>query len=171
MAGHNADFGFVGCDDAGAVGTDQPSAYCIQIGAYGDHIQCGQAFCDANNQFDACIRRFNDRIRRKACWHIDDAGVGAGCLDSFGDRVEDRCIANGPFASLARRHTSDHIGAVVDHLLGVKGALTSGDALHNQTGIVVNQDAHALAPFAAATAFSAASAKVAAVGRLASAKI
>src|SRR5690606_24466916 len=45
-------------------------------------------------------------------------------------------------AALARRHAADDLGAVVDHLLGVEGALGAGEALDDDLGVLVDQNAH-----------------------------
>ena len=46
---------------------------------------------------------------------------------------------------LAGRHAADHAGAIGQHLCGVKGADPPGDALHDDFGFRIEQDAHDLA--------------------------
>src|SRR5690606_33286228 len=60
---------------------------------------------------------------------------------------------------LARGHAADHLGTVLDRLLGVEGALTAGETLADHFGVLVDQYAH-LAPPAAFTTCSAASSKL-----------
>src|SRR5205807_8446636 len=63
---------------------------------------------------------------------------GADCL---GDRVENRhADMRGP--SLARARASDQVGADLAHLLGVKCAFASGDALDDYARAGVQEDAH-----------------------------
>src|SRR5262245_29799308 len=77
-------------------------------------------------------------------------------------------------SAFAGRDAADHVGAVGDHLLRVKGALVASHALHEDRRGFVKQNTHvslpilkriyaASRPWHAATAFSAASAKVSAV--------
>src|SRR5690606_20706694 len=47
-------------------------------------------------------------------------------------------------AALARGHAADDLGAVVEHLLGVEGALLAGEALHDHLGVLVDQNAHVI---------------------------
>jgi hypothetical protein len=47
-----------------------------------------------------------------------------------------------PFAALAGGDARDHLGAVSDHLLCMKQALAARDALHDEAGVFVDEDAH-----------------------------
>src|SRR5690606_2645470 len=85
--------------------------------------------------------------------------------------VKNRRVADCPLATLAGGDTGDNLSAIVDHLLGMECAFAPGDALDGQACIFTYQDAHADSPFAAATAFWAASARLVAVIKLASAKM
>ncbi len=45
-------------------------------------------------------------------------------------------------AALARGHATDNPGAVFEHLLGVERALRASEALHDDLGVLVDQNAH-----------------------------
>ena len=47
-----------------------------------------------------------------------------------------------PFAPLAGSYAGHNLGAVFEHLLGVKRAFAAGDALHNQAGVVIYKNSH-----------------------------
>jgi hypothetical protein len=56
---------------------------------------------------------------------------------AFFDRTPARPPPLAALAGVAR-----HLGAIGDHLLGVKQTLAAGHALHQQARVFVNQDAH-----------------------------
>jgi hypothetical protein len=66
---------------------------------------------------------------------------GAGGRHRFLDGVEHRQAEMGAPA-LAGRDAADDVGAVIQHLLGVEGALVAGDALDDDRGGLVDEDAH-----------------------------
>src|SRR5689334_4862831 len=70
-------------------------------------------------------------------------------------------------AAFPRRDAPDHLGAVSDRLLGVKGALGAGEALAQHLGRSVDEDRHQAASLIAVTTFCAASARFSAarIGR------
>ena len=59
------------------------------------------------------------------------------------DRVEHGAVEVG-LASLSRSHTTNHVGAVFNHLASVEGAFASCEALHNDLGVAVDENAHVL---------------------------
>jgi hypothetical protein len=71
--------------------------------------------------------------------HVDDRSVGAGALHGVGNGVEDRQVDMGG-ATLARGHAANNLGAVLDHLSGVEGALLAGEALHDHLGVLIDQN-------------------------------
>ena len=102
------------------------------------------AVCDA---FDTCIDGFHDGIGAKGWRHEDDADVGTRHLGGFFDGVEHRdgvVAVLDELATFAGRDARHDFGAVVEHLLGVEEALAPGDALHENFGIFVDEDAHDL---------------------------
>ena len=80
------------------------------------------------------------------------AGVGARSdARQLVDRVEDRESRRLRLATLARRHTADHLGAVVAATLRVEQAFFAGDALNDQASVFVQREQPWLqAPLAAA---------------------
>ena len=130
-----------GRDDAGAVGADQTGRHAVQVGADPDHVQHRDAFGDADDELDAGVGGLQDGVGGKAGRHVDDGGVGLGGVHRLAHRVEHR-DAGHPAAALARRHAGDDVGAILQHLPGVKLALAAGDALHNQACVFVDQNAH-----------------------------
>ena len=63
--------------------------------------------------------------------------------DGLSDRVEHGAVEVG-LASLSRSHTTDDVGAVFNHLACVEGAFASCEALHNDLGVAVDENAHVL---------------------------
>jgi hypothetical protein len=114
------------------------SRVCVRVekGAHLHHVHHGDAFGDADHQIDASVGGLDDGVGGKARRHVDDAGVGACRHDGVAHGVEDWHVAKGPFAALARGDAADNRCAVVDHLLGVKRSLTSGDALHDEARVL-----------------------------------
>jgi hypothetical protein len=45
-------------------------------------------------------------------------------------------------ASSARRHAADELGAICKALLGMKGTLFASEALTNDFGLLIDEDAH-----------------------------
>ena len=64
-------------------------------------------------------------------------------LDGFGT-VSNTGTPSAVCAALARRHAADHLRAVFQAVLGVKLARLAGDALADDAGVFVDQDAHGL---------------------------
>src|SRR5271155_5346008 len=59
--------------------------------------------------------------------------------------------------ALARRDAANHLGAVIDGCLRVETGFASGEALKQDSRVLIHQNAHALDPRAASTTLSAAS--------------
>src|SRR4029079_4388857 len=174
MAGHNTEHRLAGADDAGAIRPNQHRAIGFRIAhhvaLHPHHVLCRNAVGDRADQRHARIGSLHDAIRAK-CWrHEGDAGLGARLLHRLLHSVEHRQSGMGG-AAFARGHAADNVGAVVHHLFGVELAFVAGHALHDDRRLFVNQDTHRSSPlglfyaalFHAATALSAASAKVSAV--------
>ncbi len=122
----------------------------------------GYAVGDDADQAQSRIRSLHQRIRRIRRRNEGQARLGAGGIHRFLHGVEDRPIEV-PLAAFSRGHAPDHVGAVSDHFLGVKRRLVAGEALQDHARGFVDQNAHrGTSPREAATAFSAASAKVSA---------
>ena len=88
-AGHDADLGLAGGDDAGAVGADEAGLGVLDDFPDFDHVEDGDAFGDADDEGDAGGGGFEDAVGGGGWRDEDDGGVGAGFLDGFFDGVED----------------------------------------------------------------------------------
>ena len=157
-AGHDADFGFAGRDDAGAVGADEARGRVLELGPDLHHVECGNALSDADDEGDAGVFGFEDGVGGKRRRDEDHGGVGAGLLDRVGHGVEHR-PAFVRRSTLAGRDAADNVGAVFGAALGVEGAFFAGESLNDQARIFIYQNRHFMLPTfaAAATTISAAS--------------
>ncbi len=116
----------------------------LHKGVGADHIVGRDALADADDQRHARGGRLADCVGREGRRHIDDRDIRAGLAHRFSHRVEHRHLAVDRRLAAAPRHdTGDDTGAIGDHLAGVELALAAGDALHDQPGICIDQDAHA----------------------------
>ena len=146
---HDTDFALTGSDHARAVRADQAYAQLVAFYFCVEHIEGRDAFGDAHDQLDASVRSFKDRVFAERCRYVDHAGFCAGFLDRFFHGVENR-QAQVRLAAFARRHTTDHLRAIGNRLLGVERALATGETLADDLGVLIDQDAHYL-PSAAFT--------------------
>src|SRR2546429_1168150 len=78
------------------------------------------------------------RTRRR---HIDHGCIGAGLFARLHHRIEHR-QAEMFRPAFAGRGAADHLGAVGNGSLGMKGAVLAGKALANDLGVFVDQDGH-----------------------------
>ena len=146
-AGHDADLAFARGDDARAIRTNKFGPVCAQRGFHVEHIQHRDSLGDADNDFDARIRRFQNRVRSKRCRHIDHRRAGSGHAGRVAHGIENR-QSQMRLPALTRCHTADHFGAVRQRLFGMKRALLAGETLANHLGILVDQDTHTASPTA-----------------------
>ena len=75
------------------------------------HVDDRNAFGDADDERDAGVGRFHDRVGGKRRRHEDHRRVRAGLLHRIGDRVEHR-PAFVRRAALAGRHAADDVGVI-----------------------------------------------------------
>src|SRR5437016_4362857 len=123
MAWHDSDFAFAGRDDSGAIGSDQPRSLSFEKGACPDHVECWNAFGDANDQFDAGGGRFHDRVGRIWRRYENDRCIGSRLAPRFFNSIED--IEAFVFdAAFARRDSPHHVRPVLHGLNRVKPAFT-----------------------------------------------
>ncbi len=88
-AGHDADLGLAGGDDAGAVGADEARVRLADDLPDLDHVEGGDAFGDADDEGEAGGGGLEDAIGGEGWRDEDDGDVGAGFLDGLFDGVED----------------------------------------------------------------------------------
>ncbi len=109
-----------------------------------DHVEHGDAFGDGDDDGDAGVGGFHDRVGREGRRDEDHRGVGAGGVDGLADGVEDRQAVGVFGAALAGGDAADHFGAVFEAAFGVERAGGAGDALADDFGFFVDEDAHIL---------------------------
>ena len=167
VPGHDADLAGARSDDARAVRADQPGSRARQDGLDTQHVEHGNAFGDTDDEPDTGRRGFQDCIGRESRRHVDHTGVRAGRAHGIAHGIENR-ESQVHLAAFAGRHPAEQAGTVGECLRGMEGPLRSGKTLADHPGGFVDQDAHrSIHPrhrgCAAATTFSAASVRSAAV--------
>src|SRR5262245_15436911 len=145
LGGHDAHGRAAGADDPGAVGADQGLVAALELGVDAEHVVGRDALGDADDQVDAAVEPLQDRVGREARRHEDHGGVRGCRLDRVVDGVEDRDGID-RMAGLAGGHAGDDLGAVGLVAGRVEAAFAARDALDDQPGRRVDEDAHAGAP-------------------------
>src|SRR5882757_1523413 len=154
-ARHDADFAFVRRNDSWAIRADEPRLVARERGLDPHHVVHRNAFGDADDEFDPRIGRFQDGVRRERRRHVNHAHRRA----RFGYRLLGGIPDGEPQVFLVTAAGGDaayDLGAIGDALFRVKRPLFAGEALTNDLGVLVDQNAHECAP-AEATALVAAS--------------
>ena len=132
VPGNDAGLGLARRDDARAVRADEARRRPrLEERHRAHHVERRNAFGDADDERDAGVGRFHDRVGRKRRRHEDHRRVGAGLLDRVAHGVEDR-PAFVRRAALAGRDAADDGGAVRRRLLRVERAFAAGEALDEQ---------------------------------------
>ena len=101
----------------------------------------GMPFRNADDERQLRIHRFQNRVGRKWRRHEYYGYIRARLAHRAANRVEHR-HAEMLRPAFGRRDAAHNLRAVLDHLLCVKAALAPGKALHEQSRVVINQDAH-----------------------------
>src|SRR3954465_9136239 len=138
---HDADLAFARRDNPGAIGPDQPRAAVLQELPGFDHIECGDAFRDADDQIDFGVRGFHDGIGGKWGRHENHRGIGPGFVDGFLHRIEDRPVLMRG-AAFTRRDAAYNFSAVSCAGFRMECAFAPRQTLNNYPCILVNQDCH-----------------------------
>ncbi len=138
---HDADLAFARRYDAGAIRADQPTIVIAQRRLDLHHVIDGNTLGYADDQPDAGIRCFKDRVRRKRRWHVDHADIGVSLVNGIADGIENR-HAEVLLTTASRCHTGNDLRAVFNALLSVKRSLVTGDALAENFALFVNKNAH-----------------------------
>ena len=143
VAGHDADLALLGCDDARAVRADEANAG-LGLERFLDahHVHDRDALGDAHDEFHARVGGFEDAVGGPGRRHEDHGGVAAGLLPRLGHRVEDGDRPVEGLAAPARGDAGDDVGAIVAAAARVERARLTGDALHEQASVFVNEDGH-----------------------------
>ena len=140
---HDADLAVGGrIDDSGAVRADEGYVLVLQEGFHLLHVLHRNAFRDADDEFNARVSSFHDGVRCEGRRNKNHGGIAVRSFFGFRHSIEDGDFAFKELAALAGGHTGNHIGAEVHAVFGVERAGASGDALHDQTGVFVNERCH-----------------------------
>src|SRR5690606_4865163 len=89
---HDADLALTWRDDAWAVRADQAALGTIQRLLHRHHVEYRNAFRNTNDQLDAGIDRFQNRIRRERRRYKNHAGISAGFFARFRHGIEHRQV-------------------------------------------------------------------------------
>ena len=102
---------------------------------------CRHAFGDAHDELDATLGCFHDCVTNAGSRNEDARCVGARFRNGVGNRCEHRdAIDIG--TGLLGIGATNNLGAVVAVAKTVKAALRTGEALVNDLGVLVYEDAH-----------------------------
>lgn len=123
VSGHDSDLALSRADDSGAVGSNQAGLVLGEEGLLDlDHVLLGNTLGDAHGEGDLGLDGLQDGLGGMGRGHVDHRGVGSGLLHGIPDGVEHgepEVLGSG----LSGGDSSDHVGAVLDGLLGVEGSL------------------------------------------------
>src|SRR5690349_2807681 len=147
-AGHDADLALIRSDDAGAIGADETNVTPPEGALDLDHVIHRYAFCDANDQPDTGVGGFENRIRGKWRRDEDQRRIAVRLRDSVAHAVEHRDPLD-LLSRLPRRHARDDLRSVSLALRGMERSFLSGDALHDDARIFIDQNAHGVPRFCA----------------------
>ncbi len=147
VTGHDADFAGAGGDDAGAVRANEAGGAFLKRGFDPHHVDDGDAFGDADDEFDPGINGFEDRVGGAGGRDEDHGGVATGLGAGLHDGVENGDLAFEGLAAAAGSDSGDDIGSVIHAGFGVEATGFSCDALHEQAGVFVNEDGHGVKRF------------------------
>src|SRR5690606_5017150 len=134
---HDADFTFAWGDNARAVRADHAHASFIQLHFHGQHIQRRDTFGDGNDELDARVNRFQNRVFAERSRNVDNGRGRARRFNRFAHGVEYR-QAQVRGAAFTWRYAANHLRAVGNRLFGVESPLATGEALADNLGIFIN---------------------------------
>lgn len=120
---HDADLARVGLDDAGAVWPNQSGLILgLQGGLHAHHVGLRNSLGDADHKTDLGLHGVEDGLGSERRGNVDHAGVAVGRALGIHHSLEHGESQMGR-SSLRWGHTADHLGAVLEGLLGVEGSL------------------------------------------------
>src|SRR5439155_6643416 len=143
IARDDADFGARRGDESGAVRADEAGAALVHVGQHARHVQHRNPLGDAHDQRDPGIGRLENGGRGDDGRNVNDRRVGPRLRHRVGHGVEHGYDAVEHLAAFSRRDPGDHLGAVSEHLPRVERAVPTGDPLHHEARLLVDEDAHA----------------------------
>mmetsp|Transcript_1043 Transcript_1043/g.2215 ORF Transcript_1043/g.2215 Transcript_1043/m.2215 type:complete len:308 (-) Transcript_1043:14-937(-) len=138
VARHDAHFALTRLDDAGAIGADEAALILPHEGVLDlHHVLLRDALGDANNQWDFGLQRLENRSSSRGRGDVDDSGVAVSLLLGLCGVLENRQVQVHR-AGLLGVDSTNHLGAVLDCLGGVEGALLAGHSLADDLGVLVH---------------------------------
>src|SRR4051812_16084355 len=155
-ARHDPDLAFLRSNDSGTIRSHEPRTRRCENRLPPNHVVDGHALGDAHDELDTRVHRLEDRISSAGSRHVDHARRSSCLTNRFLHGIKHR-LAQMRLPAAARRNTTDQLRAVRERLLGVKRTLLTRETLGNDLRVLVDQNAHLFAFFAAATTLRAAS--------------
>jgi hypothetical protein len=119
--------------------TRRPSGWPFSNVLDAHHVQHRDALGDADDDLDAGVGRFQDRVGGERRRHVDHRRIGAGGGDGLGDGVEHRQAEVGG-AALARGDAADDLGAVVSICCAWKVPCEPVKPWTDDLGVLVDQN-------------------------------
>ena len=108
----------------------------LELGPDLDHVERGNALGDGDDQRNARVLGFENRVGGKRRRHKNHRRVGAGLGHGVGHGVEDGpAFVRRP--ALARSHAADNLGAVLGATFGVEGAFFAGKSLNDEASVLI----------------------------------
>jgi len=101
-----------------------------------DHIVLGHTLRNADNQWNLSLESFDNGSSSTRWWHIDNGGMRIRCLLGFrngGEHGQTQMLS----AALFGRNAANELGAILQSLLAVEGALFTGEALADDARVAV----------------------------------
>src|SRR5713101_9614169 len=89
VARHNSNLAFAWRNNSGTIRSNQPRAPVLQKLPRTNHVEHGNAFGDANDQFELGVRGLHDSVSSKGRRHKNHRRIGASLVHSFLHAVED----------------------------------------------------------------------------------
>ena len=108
------------------------------------HVADRYSFGDAGYQRYAGIHRLRDGVARERRRNENQRDVRAGRFYRLTNRVKNRYRIVELLTAPSRGHHGNQLRPVLFAGSGVKTPLSSGDALHQNTGLFVDQNPHCL---------------------------
>ena len=141
VAGHDADLGDARSDHAGAIRADEAAVLTHQVPACADHVEHGNPSVMATMRPMPASAASRIASAQNGGRDKDQRTVRPGFRDGLLDRVEHgKAVDLG--SAFARRDAPDHRRAVRPALLAVKEPSLAGDALADDSRVLVDQNAH-----------------------------
>src|SRR5262249_49637997 len=141
IAGHDADLALAGRDDAWTIRPDQTARLFLEETHGLGHVEHRYPFGDGDDDGDAGVGSFHDRVRGSRRRHEDQARIRPRFANGLGGAVE-QVEAFFLRPAFARRHGADNLCAVFAALRGVESTRLAETLDENPCGFI-DENAHA----------------------------